>query len=228
MRRAGARAVTCCDPISPEAIQQNSGRSILQLVEIEQAFKEFEERSGDPPDLPPHRRAHRSPHLRGIPGLLLAGHPQAAATVTGAGTDAEVGPGKDGRDPDGRCAPANHGRPHRNAVAPYRTRGRSLAPASAVEVENCRLNRRPGSSPASAPEQHDTVSCGADLPIIRPRKPGVRGVPAPTCETRASRRLVGRPCRFQGSDPPCVVYCGTRRLYGQSRPPFRPNFRRSF
>ncbi len=50
---------------------------------------------GDPSDLPPNRRTHRSAYLRGVPGLLPAGHAQATAAVAGgAGTDAEIDAGR--------------------------------------------------------------------------------------------------------------------------------------
>src|SRR5207248_1219248 len=88
---------------------------------------------GNPPDLPPNRRAHRSPHLRGIPGLLSAGDAQAAAAVPGAGADATVGVGEDGRNPDGRHAPADHRWAHGPAVALHRARTGPVDPAPPVE-----------------------------------------------------------------------------------------------
>src|SRR5580704_4490104 len=88
---------------------------------------------GDPPDLPPNRRAHRSPHLRGIPGLLSAGDAQAAAAGPGAGADATVGVGEDGRNPDGRHAPADHRWAHGPAVALHRARTGPVDPAPPVE-----------------------------------------------------------------------------------------------
>ena len=46
----------------------------LQLVEIEQAFKELKDDFGDPSDLPSNGRTHRSTYICGVPGLLPAGH----------------------------------------------------------------------------------------------------------------------------------------------------------
>ena len=54
--------------------------------------------------------------------LLSAGDAEAAAAITGTGTDTEVGPGQDGGDPDGRCATADDGWSHRHTVALHRTR----------------------------------------------------------------------------------------------------------
>src|SRR6202008_4213882 len=88
---------------------------------------------GHPPDLPPNRRAHRSPHLRGIPGLLSAGDAKAAAAGPGAGADATVGVGEDGRNPDGRHAPADHRWAHGPAVALHRARTGPVDPAPPVE-----------------------------------------------------------------------------------------------
>src|SRR6202008_2124542 len=91
---------------------------------------------GDPPDLPPNRRAHRSPHLRGIPGLLSAGDAQAAAAAAGgrgAGPGATVGGGEDGRNPDGRHGPAAHRWAPGPAVALHRARTGPVDPAPPVE-----------------------------------------------------------------------------------------------
>src|SRR5208337_4642379 len=49
-------------------------------------------------------------HLCRVPGLLSAGDAETTTAIPGAGTDAEVGAGEDGGDPDGRCASADDGR----------------------------------------------------------------------------------------------------------------------
>ena len=58
-------------------------RVYLQLVEIEQAFKELKNRSFGSPHPSPTRNAHRSPHFRGLPRLLPDGHAETAAEGAG-------------------------------------------------------------------------------------------------------------------------------------------------
>src|SRR5205807_1048940 len=61
------------------------------------------------------------------------GDAQAAAAVPGAGADATVGVGEDGRNPDGRHAPADHRWAHGPAVALHRARTGPVDPAPPVE-----------------------------------------------------------------------------------------------
>ena len=84
--------------------------------------------------------------------LLPAGHAEAAAAVIGAGTDAAVGAGQDGGDPDGRCASADHGWPHRPTVTLHRTRGRPGHPAPAFEDEPA----RPAAAQGDRKQRSDT------------------------------------------------------------------------
>ena len=64
---------------------------------------------------------------------LKPGHKaQAAAAVPGAGADATVGVGEDGRNPDGRHAPADHRWAHGPAVALHRARTGPVDPAPPV------------------------------------------------------------------------------------------------
>src|SRR6476660_5826901 len=77
-------------------------------------------------------------HLCRVPRLLPAGHPEAAASIFGAGTDTKIGAGKDGGDPNGRCVSADHRRPCRHSVALHRTGGGSGHPAPKVEDELAR------------------------------------------------------------------------------------------
>ena len=110
----------------------------LQLVEVEQAFKELKGDLAIRPDLPPDRRADRSPHLCRVPRLLPAGHAEAATAIAGTRTDTAVGAGQDGSDPDGRCAAADDRRTHGRTVALHRTRGGPGDPTAAFEDGSAR------------------------------------------------------------------------------------------
>jgi len=92
-----------------------------------------EGRSGDPPDLPPHRCAHRGAHFRGVHRLLPADHAEATPALRGAGPDPSVDAGQDGRHPNGRRASADDGWPYRRPLPLHRTGSRSGAPTPAVE-----------------------------------------------------------------------------------------------
>src|SRR5207244_3951844 len=69
---------------------------------------------------------------------------QAAAAVPGAGADATVGVGEDGRNPDGRHAPADHRWAHGPAVALHRARTGPVDPAPPIEDRLARSARPRG------------------------------------------------------------------------------------
>ena len=128
-------------PVAVECDGQRSSATLGVLLAVGRGgagVQGTQGRPGDPPDLPPNRRAYRSAHLCGVPRLLPAGDAQAAAALPGARTDAEVGAGEDGGDPDGRCAPADDGWPYHRAVALHRTRSGSGDPAATVEADLAR------------------------------------------------------------------------------------------
>ena len=104
----------------------------LQLVEVEQAFKELK---GDLAIRPiyHHTDARIEAHFPGVHRLLSADHAEATPALPGARPDPSVDAGQDGRDPDGRRASADDGWPHRRPLALHRTRSGSGAPAPAVE-----------------------------------------------------------------------------------------------
>ena len=94
-------------------------RLYMQLIEIEQAFKELKARPRDPADLPSARGADRGAHLRLVHRLLLARHPEEPH----AAVCHRPHPARRHRDlrryPDGRCPSADHRRPAPRPAAPH-------------------------------------------------------------------------------------------------------------
>ena len=110
----------------------------LQLVEVEQAFKELKD------DLA-IRPIHHQTDARIEAHIFVAFLAYCLQVTlkqwlrsTGTGTDTEVGAGKDGRNPDGRCATPDDGWSHRHIVTLHRTGGGSGRPAPTVEDEPAR------------------------------------------------------------------------------------------
>src|SRR5271155_1003886 len=87
-----------------------------------------EGRPGDPPDLPSSRKPNRSAHLRRLPRLLHADHPDASAPRPRPGTDRAKRARKVRRRPDDR-RPSGHDRWPRDRADPLQpTRARIATP----------------------------------------------------------------------------------------------------
>ena len=74
----------------------------IQLIEIEAAFKNLKDDLAIAPDLSPARAAHRSAHLRRLPGLLPARHLAGKAQATGPRAHAAGRARQIRRDPNAR------------------------------------------------------------------------------------------------------------------------------
>src|SRR3954447_13851378 len=158
----------------------------VQLVEVEQAFKELKNDLAIRPHLPPNRCAHRGAHFRGVHRLLPADHAEATPALRGAGPNPSVDAGQDGRDADGRCASADHGWPHRRPLALHRTRSRSGAPAPAVEDALARAAATQdhfGGCSRSGMTAHLVVPTLAGAP---PQNQSLEGFWVASCESRVS------------------------------------------
>ena len=110
----------------------------LLLVEVEQAFKELK---GDLAIRPIYHQTDERIEAHIFVAFLaycLQVTLKQRLRSLAPGTDAAVGAGQDGGDPDGRCAPADDGWPHRRAVALHRTRSGSGDPAATVEADLAR------------------------------------------------------------------------------------------
>src|SRR5271163_295352 len=114
-----------------------------------------EGRPGDPPDLPSSRKPNRSAHLRRLPRLLHADHPDASAPRPRPGTDRAKRARKVRRHPNDRRPRAHDRRPRDRADPLHPTRARAATsdqPAQthfAVAAAAQDHRRRPG--PARLP-----------------------------------------------------------------------------
>jgi hypothetical protein len=66
----------------------------IQLVAVEQAFKNLKGGSGDPPGLPSGRAADRGSYFHRVPGVLPAGHAAALSHALASGLTARSALGK--------------------------------------------------------------------------------------------------------------------------------------
>ena len=105
----------------------------------------FERRSGDPSGLPPKGGPDRGAYFRGVPGLLCAREPGAALERFGAGTDREVGTGKDVSDANDRRASADHRRTRSDPDPLHSAGNRTEDSAGEIEANFART---------AAPENH--------------------------------------------------------------------------
>jgi len=87
--------------------------------------QEPEGRPRDPSDLPQGRTAHRGAHLRRLPRLRPAGHPDAPAARSGPRADRSQRTGEVRRRPDDRRASADHRRPRDRVDTLHSTRART-------------------------------------------------------------------------------------------------------
>jgi len=79
-------------------------------------------RLGGAPDLPLERTTHRSPHLRGLPGVLPAGQPKGATTRAGTRPHASRSNRQVQDDADGGCPRTHQRRTRTGAVSLYPAR----------------------------------------------------------------------------------------------------------
>ncbi len=84
---SGVKAATCCAPTFAKKIPANCG-TLHPTRPDRRSLQEPQGRSEHPPDLSSTRRAHRSPHLHFVSGLLPARHLASAPEGSGSRTHA--------------------------------------------------------------------------------------------------------------------------------------------
>ena len=114
----------------------------IQLVAVEEAFKNLKGRPRHPPDLPSTGTPDRGPHLHRLPGLLLIRHAAAPPARAGAGADRAQRPREVCRRPDDRRSSPDHGW--------TRTRAHPLHPAGTRAAAPDQPAQVPVAAPATA------------------------------------------------------------------------------
>src|SRR5271163_1268883 len=117
-----------------------------------------EGRPGDPPDLPSSRKPNRSAHLRRLPRLLHADHPDASAPRPRPGTDRAKRARKVRRRPNDRRPSAHDRRPRDRADPLHPTRARAATPDEPAQTHL---------AVAAAPQNHRRRPGPVPIPVVK-------------------------------------------------------------
>src|SRR5271163_1183734 len=117
-----------------------------------------EGRPGDPPDLPSSRKPNRSAHLRRLPRLLHADHPDASAPRPRPGTDHAKRARKVRRRPNDRRPSAHDRRPRDRADPLHPTRARAATPDEPAQTHL---------AVAAAPQNHRRRPGPVPIPVVK-------------------------------------------------------------